>query len=79
MTHISFYIKSLKISWIKRLLNTDSAWKHIFYHTLETDQLKIESFGNYAKLLAQRTTNDFWKETLVAFGDYQLLLQPKNR
>ena len=31
---------------------------------METDQLEIESF-------------DFWKETLVAFSDYQIPLQPK--
>ena len=38
---------------------------------LETDQLILESFVNsYAKLLAQITNNDFWKETLVVVSDY---------
>ena len=62
MTHISSYIKSLKISWIKRLLNTDSAWKHIFYHTLETDQLKIDHMQN-----------SLHKEQLMIFGKKPLL------
>ena len=32
MVHVPSFIKSLKLSWIKRLFNSEATWTHLFLH-----------------------------------------------
>ena len=53
-------MKSLKVSWIKRLMNTNAAWTELFFDIFKTNRYMIESFGSYyPKLLSNRIDNKF--------------------
>ena len=72
MVHIDTFIKSLKLSWIRRIFYSDASWKTLFSTMYKTDQMKLESFGNYyPTILTNKFKNDFWKETLLTYSELQ--------
>ena len=72
MVHIDTFIKSLKLSWIRRIFYSDASWKTLFSTMYKTDQKKLESFGNYYPIiLTNKFKNDFWKETLFTYSELQ--------
>ena len=72
MVHIDIFIKSLKLSWIRRIFYSDASWKTLFSTMYKTDQKKLESFGNYYPIiLTNKFKNDFWKETLLTYSELQ--------
>ena len=72
MVHIDTFIKSLKLSWIRRIFYSDASWKSLFFTMYKTDQNKLESFGNYYLIiLTNKLKNDFWKETLLTYSELQ--------
>ena len=72
MLDINNFIKSLKISWFRRLLeNNDSPWAHLFTNTITPVNALFE-LGNLNTLsAANKTSNKFWQSALLALHDYQ--------
>ena len=71
MVHLNSFIKSLKLSWMRRLLVSEASWKNLFFTMFKTDQFKLETFGNYyAKQLSKKFRNDFWIEVLHIFWEF---------
>ena len=75
MPDIVQFWNSLKCSWTRRFFNTKTAWHKILqvnllYHGFEMDDL-LYGGPNLLKRIAARLTNQFWKNTLMAFGDLQ--------
>ena len=73
MPSISDFWKSLKISWARRLMNSDCAWQKVL-------QLNILRAGFEQKdilyggpdllyKIGRSLTNPFWKETILAFAN----------
>ena len=72
MVHIDSFIKSLKLSWIRRIFYCEASWKSLFFAMYKTDQNKLGSFGNYYPIkLINNLKNDFWKETLLTYSELQ--------
>ena len=72
MVHIDSFIKSLKLSWIRRIFYSEASWKSLFFAMYRTDQNKLGSFGNYYPIkLINNLKNDFWKETLLTYSELQ--------
>ena len=49
MVHLDSFIKSLKLSWIKKMIfsnNYGASWKSLFYTMYKTDENKLISLGN---------------------------------
>ena len=60
MVHVPSFIKSLKLSWIKRLFNSEATWTHLFFASFKTDLFKLQLFGNsYAKLILSKYKMNF--------------------
>ena len=72
MVHVPSFIKSLKLSWIKRLFNSEATWTHLFFASFKTDLFKLQLFGNsYAKFISSKFKNEFWNEVLLTLYDFQ--------
>ena len=72
MVQIDSFIKSLKLSWIRRIFYSEASWKSLFFAMYKTDQNKLGSFGNYYPIkLTNNLKNDFWKETLLTYSELQ--------
>ena len=68
MVHLTSFVKSLKLSWIRRMFASEASWKCLFFTMFKTDQGKMESFGGfYAKYISRKFKNDFWNEVLHTF------------
>ena len=78
MINLEFFIESLKISWIRRLLNTsDSPWANLFESTISTNKNIFELGSRNTEKLSNKTTNMFWKDTLNAWTHFCNLNSPK--
>ena len=65
MVHLDSFIKSLKLTWMRRIFSSESSWKYLFFAMFKTDQTKLETFGNfYSRIISKRFKNDFWNEVL---------------
>ena len=65
MVHLDSFIKSLKLTWMRRIFSSESSWKYLFFAMFKTDQTKLENFGNsYSKVISKRFKKDFWNEVL---------------
>ena len=64
MTDISTFIKSLKLTWFRRILqNSDNVWIDIFCKICQCNIESICQFGiKYLQSRAKRITNPFWIE-----------------
>ena len=65
MLDIANFIKSLKISWFRRLFkNLDSPWMNLFRSSL----YELGNLNN--KSIAHESNNKFWKTALSAIHEY---------
>jgi exonuclease III len=68
--HIVTYIKSLKLTWLKKALRTDAPkWKRILTATCP-EVNNLEDFGPTILKKAGRKTNVFWKDVFSAYIEY---------
>ena len=69
MPNINSVNKALKISWIKRLMSSNSKWTGLFESETKTNFQKITIFGDdYAKSISSMK-NDFWRDCLAHWSD----------
>ncbi len=72
-------MQSLKISWIRRLLSTNTQpWASLFNDTIANKHKLIEFGSLYVKDLILKTTNNFWKTTFQAYEKYLRSHTPNN-
>lgn len=69
MINIHNFIKSLKVTWIRRTIITDSSWSLLFKSIVPNFDLALSVGSDFMRILAYETTNLFWKETLSAMGE----------
>ena len=69
MINIQNFIVGLKATWIKRTISSfNSQWIQLFQTTITTVN-KIQTRGlSWLKYLATITSNEFWKDTLLAYA-----------
>lgn len=68
MIHIENFVKGLKITWIRRMIQTSNEvdWISLFENTHETSlNLILKRGDSYTYDLSKKSNNKFWKETLL--------------
>ena len=71
MIDVHSYIKGLKSTWIKMLLNNqDSKLKSLIQETIDIDKL-LNTGSNHIEVIKQDMTNNFWKDTRIGFQNIQ--------
>ena len=71
MLDIKNFIKSLKISWFKRLIDSnDNPWIHLFKNTISPIHSLYELGDLNIISIIQTTNNEFWRSALLALKDY---------
>ena len=77
MIHLDSYIKALKITWIRRLLNTEGTWQNTIFHSIDLKSLL--HFGTeYLNKCINKTKNQFWKDVFQAWKALQFKQEQKD-
>ena len=70
MVDIRLFDKSLKLTWIRKLLTGSTKWKTLI-ETIYPELTGISKYGNqYVKNTAVKITNPFWKNVLTYFSEF---------
>ena len=78
MVHLDSYINALKITWIRRLISTNSKYKTLF-ETMHTNINDLINRGStYINEIQSRCTNKFWWDVLGAWKKFIIQLIPKS-
>jgi hypothetical protein len=77
MINIFMFNKSLKLSWIKRLVNgSKSGWKSIFNIILGNNLANAFRFGDvYLNTITGNIPNLFWKEVFEYLNDFKIVFK----
>ena len=72
------FIKSLKITWIRRLIKSSKNPWNTFFNDNICQISKLSSFGtHFLKKTINSTKNKFWKTSLQAYYNYSQINKPK--
>ena len=66
MINIKAYMDSLKLTWIRRLYNTNSKWQHILKTYINIDMLS-NCGSEYISVCTREIKNEFWKNVFAAW------------
>lgn len=70
MVHIRHFIKSLKLTWFKRIFHNKSSWIDLLYECMPNNFSNFTKLGDFnIKLLSDKTSNCFWKDVFVSLYD----------
>ena len=83
MTNLEIFIKSLKLTWLRRMLVSESMWTRLFTTITDCTITHLCHLGSeYITQILKRTSNPFWLETLSYFLEFKnifnhdILLEP---
>ena len=79
MIHLDSYVKALKLTWVRRIINGESQWKTIFLELTKCNTVFLMQFGiDYYKKCEKTTKNIFWKEVLKTLMEFALQFKQQN-
>jgi len=71
LTNIDTLCKSIKVSWIRRLISTDGGWQRLFQDTICNEKVLIWQLDNKSLCeMSERTRNMFWKEVIQSWKEF---------
>ena len=75
LTNLRFLNYSLKLSWIKRLVNTDGSWQSLFMHIFNIDKYRFWEFDiqSITEISLVQYTNPFWRDSMQIWIDFKNL------
>ena len=77
MIHLTNYIYSLKLSWIRRLVINDSNYKLLFENAYTSVKSLVTRGVNYIEHIKNMCQNKFWTDVLQLWSIYILKLFPE--
>ena len=70
MLDIPMFVKSVKITWVRRLFTAEANWKYLTEYRCK-GILDVARFGNdYVRKIQSKCRPPFWSDILVAFRFY---------
>ena len=70
MIDLKTYIHSLKLTWIRRILNTEGIWQNLLLQQFNLNN--IINYGvEYLNIIISKQSNKFWKDALMAWQEMQ--------
>ena len=75
MIHIENFIKSLKITWLRRLEQSNSAWATLLRTSLPNWFPAFHALGNNFLDEIMHSLNLFWRDVFTAVCDFRMLVQ----
>ena len=69
MPHIYSFIKALKISWLRRVIQQANYTTWYILNPIDFDKV-LSLGGEYARNLAMNIRNPFWKDILISWTDF---------
>ncbi len=78
MLDIRSFIKSMKVSWIRRTIKNESKWSNIHFHMTPFLQ-NFEKYGSdYIYRNMHRINNPFWKDVYTSYAEFLDKVIPNN-
>ena len=75
MINISDFNRSLKLSWIKRLLTTEGSWQTIFQENVGVPKhMVFEMDQRSLKEIVANCTNPFWRDVIEIWRNFKIHL-----
>ena len=76
MINLKAFISSLKLTWIRRVLKSNSPWKLLFDNTININ--KLLHFGHiYCDSTIINISNCFWKDVLISYKEFLQACKPQ--
>lgn len=77
MVHLESYIKSLKLSWFRRILQSTDDLLNTRFRVITkiTVSKLLQIRSDYPRDISKIIHNLFWKESLLAFSEYVKIVQ----
>ena len=75
MINTSIFIKSLKITWVRRLQQSNSSWATLLWSSLPCWFTSFHCLGNHFLDKIIHFLNPFWKDVFSALCDFKELVQ----
>ena len=76
MVDLRSFINGLKISWIKRLWASNSAWANFARRTIKSLNNVFLHGNNQSKKDSERINNMFWKHVIRAWSQFNGIVNP---
>lgn len=76
MIQLKDYIDALKISWIRRLIISESKYKTLFESIYTEVNMLIKRGITYIEKLKMNSTNNFWRDVFDAWHKLILNIKP---
>ena len=73
MLNLKEFDKSLKITWIRKLINTSPEWEE--FATIYKIERLISTDTNYHNYIIQTTCNPFWKSVAESYKDWYAIFK----
>ena len=78
LTDLEAFIASLKITWIRRLVGAiHKPWAILFESTITSKNNLIDLGTQYLKKIIPTLKNEFWKDVLISFLQFNKLNKPQ--
>ena len=78
MVDLQAFVRSLKLSWLKRLMTSNAVWANIATNELPTIENIMQYGSTKIKRIRQETHNPFWQDVLEAFERFSKDYDPDN-
>lgn len=69
MINLEMFIKSLKITWIRRLIMTHGDWQLLTINYFDIGKI-VNCGKHYTEKIISQIKNKFWKNVLLAFSEF---------
>ena len=77
MLDLLSFVKSMKISWIKRLLTSNNTWDIIITSDIPNVKEIVKYGSKKIYKMIESVNNSFWKDVLEAFATFSNAFQPE--
>ena len=80
LTNINILCKSIKISWVRRLISTGGGWQTLFQDTICNEKFLVWQLDERSlQKMSVNTSNMFWKEVLASWRYFVSLYEKTTR
>ena len=76
MVDIEAFVKSMKLTWLKRMLTSKAEWSHIAQKELPDIHSLVCYGSEKLQSINGNIANEFWKDVITAFIDFSKVFSP---
>jgi len=80
LTNIDLLFKSIKVSWVRRLILKDGGWQSLFEDTICDEKIRIWQLDKTSlHAVVKRLSNRFWRDVILSWIPFYDVCEGENR